>query len=280
MFVPPFLRHALENTLTLSSGLTSYLSTKVLIYTFLCEKAWIVRGPLKPRLSSKLYLSNFFAMITPYLAAVIFAFVWRVTGIDDTGVCHYDMQPQATLSLIILEVIINIYLNLMFLLPLRRLYHDRSNPKLRILAFRTFIGSCATLASSVANLVVFFELEGEVGWICLMACNADILFSVLVLHWVTTFDGVGTSDREVSRNASERAEVVKSGSCDEEKDKWWMLNGADEKMSQLQTARLSSDSPCCETHQRCSSFNGTRPLSSRTAKNYGVRRLSPLYPAT
>ena len=31
-------------------------------------------------------------------------------------------------------------------------------------------------------------LKGEPGWICLMCCNADILFSVVVLHWVTKVD--------------------------------------------------------------------------------------------
>lgn len=31
-------------------------------------------------------------------------------------------------------------------------------------------------------------LGGEPGWVCMMCCNADILFSVLVLHWVTSHD--------------------------------------------------------------------------------------------
>jgi hypothetical protein len=31
-------------------------------------------------------------------------------------------------------------------------------------------------------------LKGEAAWLCLMCCNADILFSVLVLHWVTSKD--------------------------------------------------------------------------------------------
>ncbi len=31
-------------------------------------------------------------------------------------------------------------------------------------------------------------LDGEPGWICLMCCNCDILFSAIVLHWVTMPD--------------------------------------------------------------------------------------------
>lgn len=65
------------------------------------------------------------------------------------------------------------------------------------MAFRTFIGSCATLTSSVVNLTVLMILKGEPGWICLMCCNADILFSVLVLHWVTAID----STRSASQNS-------------------------------------------------------------------------------
>lgn len=34
-------------------------------------------------------------------------------------------------------------------------------------------------------------LHGEAAWICLMCCNADILFCVLVLHWATTKDSRG-----------------------------------------------------------------------------------------
>jgi hypothetical protein len=56
------------------------------------------------------------------------------------------------------------------------------------MAFRSFVGSCATLTSSVANLTILMVLKGEPAWICLMCCNADVLFSVVVLHWVTAID--------------------------------------------------------------------------------------------
>jgi hypothetical protein len=56
------------------------------------------------------------------------------------------------------------------------------------MAFRSLVGSLATLTTSVVNLTVLMVLRGEPGWICLMCCNADILFCVLVLHWVTSKD--------------------------------------------------------------------------------------------
>lgn len=56
----------------------------------------------------------------------------------------------------------------------------------------------------MVNLTVLMVLKGEAAWICLMCCNADVLFSVLVLHWVTSKDNHGqnsmgdTSLRQVS----------------------------------------------------------------------------------
>lgn len=98
------------------------------------------------------------------------------------------------------------------------------------MALRTFVGSCATLTSSVVNLTILMILKGEPGWICLMCCNADsklraphtqfrvappptppsnpvmssaVLFSVLVLHWVTSFDRT-TTDSSYARDRENR----------------------------------------------------------------------------
>lgn len=100
------------------------------------------------------------------------------------------MERIAMLPLIIFDVVVNVYLTMLFILPLRNLYsyQHNTNRALRTMAFRSFIGSCATLTSSVVNLTILMVLKGEPGWICLMCCNADILFCVLVLHWVTQVD--------------------------------------------------------------------------------------------
>lgn len=204
------------------------MSTKVLIFAFLSEKAvsierppvpsvkesnetqWLVRGSEKSRFQSRLYLFNCFAMILPYMAAVCLSFLWRIGYINNQGTCIIGMERRAMLPVLVLEVILNVLLNLQFLIPIRskpRHLHDRitgktdiglytelssyqhGDPKMKRLALRTFIGSCATLSLSLANLIGVLAVAGEPGWVCLMACNADILLSVLVLHWVTAFDG-------------------------------------------------------------------------------------------
>ena len=47
-------------------------------------------------------------------------------------------------------------------------------------------------------------LKGEPAWVCLMCCNADVLFSVVVLHWVTSKDTINTgSSRTKGTNSKD-----------------------------------------------------------------------------
>jgi hypothetical protein len=104
------------------------------------------------------------------------------------------------LPLIIFDATVNLYFTLLFVLPLRKLYSYKNTPNsiLRTVAVRSFVGSLATLSSSVVNLTVLMILKGEAAWVCLMCCNADILFNVLVLHWVTSKDSHGGSTAGLS----------------------------------------------------------------------------------
>lgn len=97
-----------------------YMTTKILIYYFLVERAYIVRGSRKPRLKTKLWLFNCLFMILPYTVIVVLNFVWRITYINDKGVCIIGMEMKAMLPLITFELIVNVYLTLLFVLPLRR----------------------------------------------------------------------------------------------------------------------------------------------------------------
>ncbi|KAF9634788.1 hypothetical protein BFW01_g5683 [Lasiodiplodia theobromae] len=184
--------------------LICYMSTKIFIYFFLVEKVYIVRGKHNPRMKDKLFLFNCFFMMLPYTIVVILNFVWRIAYINKTGTCIIGMEKRAMMPLITFDVVVNVYMTILFIVPLRQLYSykNRQNSTLHTMAFRTFVGSCATLTSSVGNLTVLMVLKGEPGWICLLCCNADILFSVLVLHWVTSGDRTGqTTDHSYPSNA-------------------------------------------------------------------------------
>lgn len=174
-----------------------YMTTKVFIYYFLVERAYIIRGAMKPRLKDKLYLFNSFGMLIPYCFVIALNFYFRFSIFSTSGsvhICRIGMKEQAMIPLIAFDILVNIYLTSLFLIPLRSLYSYQTNrhSQARALAIRTFIGSCCTLASSVINLTLVMVLNGEPGWICLMCCNVDILFSIITLHWVTSKDNAST----------------------------------------------------------------------------------------
>jgi hypothetical protein len=143
----------------------------------------------------------------PYCVIVAVNFVFRVAYFREDGTCIIGLQSKSVMPLIIFDAVLNFYLTLLFVIPLRKLYSYKNSPNsiLRTITLRSFVGSLATLTSSVVNLTVLMVLNGEAAWICLMCCLADVLFSVLVLHWVTSKDKASTAsshDQFSAQNAS------------------------------------------------------------------------------
>ncbi|KAI9054227.1 hypothetical protein LZ554_001395 [Drepanopeziza brunnea f. sp. 'monogermtubi'] len=173
--------------------LACYMTTKLFIYYFLVERVFIIRRSTHSRMKDRLYLFNSFGMLVPYLLIIALNFYFRFATYKD-GTCLIGIKRLAMIPLIAFDILVNVYLTSLFLIPLRSLHSyktDRSS-QTRTVALRTFIGSCLTLTSSIVNLTVAMALKGEPGWICLMCCNVDILFSVLVLHWITSKDNAST----------------------------------------------------------------------------------------
>ncbi|XXG97064.1 hypothetical protein Hte_003358 [Hypoxylon texense] len=128
----------------------------------------------------------------------LFIYSWlkkrRVARMEDDQ-CIIGIKRQALIPLIVFDILVNIYLTVLFLNPLQNIYLGKgltrwppNPPKLRAAGIRTFIGALCTTTSSVVNLTVLMVLDGELGWVCLMCCNADILFSALVIQWLTARD--------------------------------------------------------------------------------------------
>ncbi|KAK6213174.1 hypothetical protein QIS74_09176 [Colletotrichum tabaci] len=184
--------------------LGAYVTTKF-IYLFMVDRAHIIRQTRKSRLKSKLYLTNSFGMLGVFVLIVIMNFIFRITHFEN-GICIIGMEQPVLLPLISFDAAVNVYLTILFLLPLlslhsvkynfwkpwtldwrnRRIPRAPPNIRLRKLVIRTFIGSCCTLLSSVTNLTVLMALNGEVAWLCLLCCNTDICFSALVINWITS----------------------------------------------------------------------------------------------
>ncbi|KYK58893.1 hypothetical protein DCS_00020 [Drechmeria coniospora] len=189
VFATAILQHAIGINMSLATCegaillcLVCYVTTK-----------HIIRGTPKRRLKSRLYLFNSFGMLGVYLVVAVLNFVFRIAKMED-GMCVIGMKSLAMIPLISFDAVVNIYLTFMFIIPLRRLHSFKNMPRspanmrLRKTAFRTFFGALFTLISSVVNLTVLMAMGGQPGWVCLMCCNGDILFSAIILQWVTTGD--------------------------------------------------------------------------------------------
>lgn len=171
-----------------------YFSTKMSIYLFLVEKVHIVRSYRQPRLKSKLYCFNTFGLLSVYIVIGALDIIKNFNKIDENGVCNVVVQKVNVILIISYDAVINIYLTALFITPIKGSHsfnhnlNTRTHARLREVAWRSFIGSCATLISSLINLTVLIGLDGEQAWVCLMACSGDILFSAIVIQWVISKD--------------------------------------------------------------------------------------------
>ncbi|KAF3004455.1 hypothetical protein E8E14_003223 [Neopestalotiopsis sp. 37M] len=192
--------------------LACYLSTK-LIYFFLVEKAFVVWGDRKSRLKSKLYLFNSFGMLSVFAIIGIFNFIYRITYLDN-GKCVIGMQRPVLIPLVSFDLAVNVYLTILFLIPLWKTYSfnmkkTSGNAKLRDLVVRTFIGAVTSTITCLLNIVIMMALDGEPGWMCLMSCNIDLLFDAIIVQYVTSRDNRGTqTTRSYEKNNGQTAVTV------------------------------------------------------------------------
>ncbi|KAH7042111.1 hypothetical protein B0J12DRAFT_213997 [Macrophomina phaseolina] len=169
-----------------------YLSAKVLQYHFLVERAHIVRAERTTRMQDKIYIFNCACLILPYFALVIVNFFWRLGYINEDGVCINGLEMQGIIPLLAFEILINIYMTLLYIFPFRKLMFKKQslgpNSILQAMAYRTAIATCLMILVTVANLIGLLVLHGEPVWLCFMCCTADVAICVLLLHWVTKND--------------------------------------------------------------------------------------------
>ncbi|THY48689.1 hypothetical protein D6C99_05383 [Aureobasidium pullulans] len=203
----------------------SYMSTKILLYYFLVEKCYLIRSAGEPRRQSKLWLFNFFGVISSLSKVDLYRS--RISYMNKEGVCIIGMQRNALVPTIVFDVFLNVWLTTLFLRPLRDCYSykQQSSSRLRNVVVRTFVGSCATLALSITNLTVIAILDGEPGYICLCLCNLDILCTTLILHWVSSVDA--PEDNDASSNARRIQNIATIRAASNSTTKPDLLEGAE-----------------------------------------------------
>ncbi|KAJ7892431.1 hypothetical protein B0H13DRAFT_2340120 [Mycena leptocephala] len=177
-----------------------YTSSKILIYSYLSEKVYIVWDTGRSRLRSVVYLVCL-ATVCLYAAVIVVMVIGRINEFrEGDGACVIGLKLTASLPLLSYDLYINVLLTALFLWPLLR--SKLSNNRLRRLAARTFVHVVfalipMALTTSTVNITFLTVMEGrELGWLCLASCGMDVIFNAAVLFWLTTLTGQVSSINE------------------------------------------------------------------------------------
>ncbi|KAJ7890457.1 hypothetical protein B0H14DRAFT_2497089 [Mycena olivaceomarginata] len=192
-----------------------YASSKLLIYTFLIEKVYVVWAGGEKRFRSPIYI---ICAITVGLYAGIIAllFFGRVSQFRaGDKACVIGLTAVASIPLLSYDLYINVFLTALFLWPLLR--SNLSTPRLRRVAIRTLLSSGVALTTSTVNIVVLTVLKGhELGWVCLAGCGTDVILNAFALFWVTGASRQATTtlssciecDRRISENTPDSGVIL------------------------------------------------------------------------
>lgn len=146
-----------------------------MVYLFTLERSHIVRGARTARYKDRLYILSTVLVFGPGLAFMIWSFADHFSRFDEAGNCIIGARREALVPVVVFDAVMNIYISLLFIHPLRKLYTSSPdvNPAFRRMALRTFCASIISIVASAINLAVLTGLDGEYGWACLLSCHLD-----------------------------------------------------------------------------------------------------------
>jgi len=162
-----------------------YATSKVFVYWFLAERVHIVwrLNPKAKRLHSKAYLACMVVLVG-YLVIFALLFIGQVSLFTDTGRCKIGLKSVASIPLLAYDLFVNIFLTVLFVLPLFRT--NMRNARIKRLGIRTLFSATVALATSCINILILILMRGhQLGWVCLGSCGADVIINAVVLSWVT-----------------------------------------------------------------------------------------------
>ncbi|CEL51727.1 hypothetical protein RSOLAG1IB_00262 [Rhizoctonia solani AG-1 IB] len=128
--------------------------------------------------------------------------IGRISFFKEDMTCVIGLKPFSSLTLLIYDLCMNVFLNAMFLWPLLR--SKLINPRLRKVARRTLAAAGAALATSVINIATLTAMKQQLGWVCLGSCGTDVTLNAIVIFWVTMpmTDSPSHSGRQAQQSSS------------------------------------------------------------------------------
>ncbi|KAI0663639.1 hypothetical protein C8Q70DRAFT_906798 [Cubamyces menziesii] len=163
-----------------------YATSKILIYLFLVEKVYVLwsGAARKKRLRSPIYLACL-SVVGVYMGVAIFLILGRISYFRDDGSCVIGLTRPASLTLLIYDLFVNVFLTSLFVWPL--LNRKFNTPRIRRVAIRTLWAAAVALTTSCINILVLTIMHGtQLGWVCLASCGTDVVVNAGVLCWVTS----------------------------------------------------------------------------------------------
>ncbi|KAI8972243.1 hypothetical protein BD414DRAFT_469696 [Trametes punicea] len=163
-----------------------YASSKIVIYLFLVEKVYVVwaGAARKKRVRSPVYLTCL-GVVGIYIGVGIYMILGRVSYFRDDGSCVIGLTRPASLTLLIYDLFVNVFLTSLFVWPLLR--RTFNTPRIRRVAVRTLWAAAVALTTSCINILVLTIMHGkQLGWVCLASCGTDVVINSAVLCWVTS----------------------------------------------------------------------------------------------
>jgi len=137
----------------------------------------------------QLYRINI-ALLVPFLAIFCLMMVYRISDLQQDGLCYIGLLPPASVTLILYDIFISSWLTILFIRPLTSstsMLQGPSKSRLRDVARRTLVGSLVSLLLSTANIFTLVLFRGqERGLICLASCTVDVTLNAMSVHWITS----------------------------------------------------------------------------------------------
>lgn len=176
-------------------------------------------------------------VIASFLGVAINAYLRPIIEMQADGRCHIGIPGGASIPFMAVDIGVDVALTGVFfylLRPVVKLHglntisgvfgrNTAKNPhtsqekketevqrNIRILLWKSLIGSMLIMLPTIANMVQFYITGGrELALVCLALCVADVSWDAIVIHWLTF--GSVEAEKELTRSAQESISAHTSG---------------------------------------------------------------------
>ncbi|CAO3592420.1 unnamed protein product [Absidia cylindrospora] len=198
--------------------------TKVILYLYFAEKAYVISVPKCNRMSSSLYVCNL-CMMVPYIGFVIMMVVYRETLVsaEYPFFCSIGYQMPASVAILAYDFCINLMFTGIFIKytywPNTAQQTSHQSSSLHMMAKRNIVVAVISAVMTIANYSVIILFNGTPRGLMSMTISAiDVTVVAGVVQWATSHPAEiqslekllqrGNGDKPVKLEIKQHQEVV------------------------------------------------------------------------